>query len=353
MRELAGIAAGQLGLFPSPPPDLSERARDLLGVLDLTASAVRTESTWTSGDLRGEELSWDVGHGPRTRAYLLRPRAAGDAVLPGVVALHCHAGMKYAGKEKIADGPAGPSAEVDRLRAAIYGGRAWAGELARRGFTVLVHDVMGWGSRRLPLDVAPDPELSEADAYDVAASAHEHVLAKHLTVLGTSYAGVVAGEDLAAAAYLRSRPDVGPVGCAGLSGGGLRAALLGAFDPHLAAVAVIAMISSYRDLLDGYVARHTWMLYPPGLSRLCDLPDLVACAAPRPLLVWYGEHDAILPPGGMRRAHTMIAAHYRQVPGEYTGVFADEGHNFGVAAQERVFDWLGRQMNVEGGASWR
>lgn len=357
---LAEIAAAQRGLFPPPGPDLRERAHELLGVLDLTAANARTERSWAAGDLSGEEVSWDVGFGPRTRAYVLRPRAAGDAVLPGVLALHCHAGMKWAGKEKIADGPEGTSPEVTRLRAELYAGRAWAGELARRGFTVLVPDVLGWGSRRVPLADMPDsvigdldPGLGAADRYDAAAARHEHVLAKYCTVLGTSYAGVVAGEDLAAAAYLRSRPDVGPVGCAGLSGGGLRAALLGAFDPAMAAVAVIAMISSYRDMLDGYVARHTWMLYPPGLSRLCDLPDLVACAAPRPLLVWYGEDDPILPPAGMRRSHAMIAARYRQAPACYTGVFAHAGHSFGLAAQERVFDWLARHLKADGGAPWQ
>ncbi|MBG0830210.1 alpha/beta hydrolase [Planomonospora sp. ID67723] len=357
---LAGIAAAQRGLFPPPGPGLRERARDLLGVLELTAADVRTERTWKAGELSGEEVSWDVGFGPRTRAYVLRPREAGDAVLPGVLALHCHAGMKWAGKEKIADGPEGHSAEVARLRTALYDGRAWAGELAARGFTVLVPDVLGWGSRRIPLaDMPenvrgnPEPGVGEADRYDAAAARHEHVLAKYCTVLGTSYAGVVAGEDLAAAAYLRSRPDTGPVGCAGLSGGGLRAALLGAFDPGMAAVAVIAMVSSYRDLLDGYVASHTWMLYPPGLSRLCDLPDLVACAAPRPLLVWYGERDAILPADGMRRAHAMITAHYRRAPAGYTGVFADTGHCFGIPAQERVFGWLARHLRADGGVPWR
>ncbi|GIH95123.1 alpha/beta hydrolase [Planobispora siamensis] len=367
--DLAGIAAAQRGLFPRPGPRLREQARDVLGVLELTAADVRTERTWTSGGLSGQEVSWDVGFGPRTRAYVLRPREAGEAVLPGVLALHCHAGMKRAGKEKIADGPDAPSAEVRRLRTTLYGGRAWAGELALRGFTVLVPDALGWGSRRFPLADMPPSALAclpgpaapdgaaaapgEADRYDVAAAHHEHVLAKYCTVLGTSYAGVVAGEDLAAAAYLRSRPDTGPVGCAGLSGGGLRAALLGAFDPDLSAVAVIAMISSYRDMLDGYVAGHTWMLYPPGLSRLCDLPDLVACTAPRPLLVWYGEHDPILPPAGMRRAHETITGHYRGYPQGYTGVFAPAGHEFGLTAQEQVFGWLTRHVTEDGGARWR
>ncbi|WP_049573602.1 dienelactone hydrolase family protein [Nonomuraea sp. SBT364] len=350
---LAGIAARQWGAFRDAEPGaaLAEAARETIGTLDLVARDVRTERTWTAGDVDGEELSWDLGYGPRTHAFLLRPRGASGR-LPGVVALHCHAGMKWAGKEKIADGPEPPTPEVRRLRAEIYGGRAYAGELARRGFAVLVPDVFGWGSRRFPLADMPDrvtaqpaePGLSEADRYDVAAGHHEHVLEKYCTLLGTSLAGVVAGEDLAAAAYLRGRPDVGEVGCLGVSGGGLRAALLGAFDPAVSAVAVVAMVSAYADLLDGYVASHTWMLYPPGLSRVCDWPALVAARAPRPLLVQYAARDALFPVAGMRRAHEAIARRYPS--GGYEGAFHDAPHSFDVPMQEAAFTWLTERLRA-------
>ncbi|MEV5326009.1 hypothetical protein AB0K67_17825 [Nonomuraea sp. NPDC052634] len=342
--ELAPIAAAQLGLYPTlPGPELRARARDAIGVLDLSADDVRVERSWTDGDLYGEELSWSVGFGPRTRAYLLRPRAAGGP-LPGVVALHCHAGMKWAGKEKIADGPGEPSPEVRRLRDELYGGRAFANELARRGFVVLAHDVFVWGSRRFPLELPEREGLSEADRYDLAARDHEHVVAKHCAALGTSFAGVVAGEDLAAAAYLRSRPDVAEVGCVGLSGGGLRAALLGAFDPEMRAVVVAAMASSYRDMLGGHVELHTWMLWPPGLPRLGDYPDLVAARAPAPLMVQYATRDRLFPDEGIRRAHAIIGERYREAPGAYEAVFADVSHCFDVPMQERAFAWLAANL---------
>ncbi|WP_101788759.1 acetylesterase [Nonomuraea indica] len=381
---LAGLAVRQRGVFPDavPGPALRRAAREAVGVLDLVAEDVRVERAWEAGDISGEELSWSVGYGPRTRAYLLRPRGV-TGVLPGVVALHCHAGMKWAGKDKIADGPEPPSPEVLRLRRDIYGGRAYAGELARRGFAVLAHDVLGWGSRRFPLDAMPEPiaalaraesprehpperprenprenprehsredppeqppeHLSEADRYDRAAAQHEHLLEKYCTLLGTSLAGVVAGEDLAAAAYLRHRPNVGPVGCVGLSGGGLRAALLGAFDPGVRAVAIAAMVSSYRDMLDCHVTRHTWMLYPPGLSRLCDYPTLVAARAPDPLLVLYAERDELSPAAGRRRAHETIARHYPD--GGYEGAFHDAPHAFDLPMQEHAFAWLADRLS--------
>ncbi|MGW0804838.1 alpha/beta hydrolase family protein [Nonomuraea sp. NPDC002799] len=338
--ELDRIAGAQLRAEAGP--ELRVAAREAMGVLDLAAGDVRVERAWTDGDLAGEELSWSVGFGPRTRAFLLRPKDA-RGPLPGVVALHCHGGMKWAGKEKIADGPEAPSPEVVRAREAIYGGRPFVNALARRGFVVLAHDAFAWGSRRFPLEIADGP-LSEADRYDLAAKEHEHVVAKHCAVLGTSFAGVVAGEDLAAAAYLRSRPDVAAVGCAGLSGGGLRAALLGAFDPGMRAVVVAAMVSSYRDMIDGYVAKHTWMFYPPGLPRLGDWPDLVAARAPEPLMVQYALRDRLFPEQGMRRAHTMIGERYRDAPDAYEAVFADVPHSFDVPRQERAFDWLARHL---------
>ncbi|MER6001455.1 dienelactone hydrolase family protein [Nonomuraea angiospora] len=338
--ELAEVAAAQLGPYPSlPGPELRRAARAAMGVLDLAAGDVRVERSWTDGDLAGEELSWSVGFGPRTHAYLLRPRDAAGP-LPGVVALHCHGGMKWVGKEKIADGPSGPSPEVRRVRELLYGGRAYANELAGRGFVVLVPDVLTWGSRRFPLGV------DEPDRYDAAAKDHEHVVAKYCAALGTSFAGVAAGEDLAAAAYLRSRPDVGTVGCVGLSGGGLRAALLGAFDPDMRAVVVAAMVSSYRDMIDGYVEKHTWMLWPPGLPRLGDWPDLVAARAPEPLMVQYALRDELFPEPGMRRAHTMIEERYREAPDAYEAVWADVPHSFDVTRQEQAFDWLAQRLKA-------
>ncbi len=348
---LVDLAAARHGLFPdvSPGPDLVAGIRAALGVLDLDAPrAVVTERRWRDGDLLGEEVSWSVGFGPRTRALVLRPAEA-TGPLPGVLALHCHAGAK--------------SVSYTHL----YGGRAVANELARRGAVVLCHDVFCWGSRRFPLADMPDRVVGYADDqrrlaelagrpldevahYDIAARFHEHVVAKYCGLLGTSFAGVVAAEDLAAARYLRARPDVAAdrVGALGLSGGGARAALLGALDPGVTATAVIAMVSGYADLLDAHVDAHTWLLYPPGLTTRCDWPDVVAARAPAPLLVVYAEHDELFPLAGMRRAHRRISHHYRALaaPEHYTGAFVPTGHCFAVDTQELAFAWLDRHLGL-------
>jgi dienelactone hydrolase len=341
------VAAEARGALRSPGALVSpSRIREALGFAreDEQPGDVRVERAWEAHGVAGEEVSWSVGYGPRTHAYVLRP-AGTRGPLPGVVALHSHDGFKFHGKEKIADGPAGCEPAVAALRANAYGGRAFANALAREGFVVLAHDVFLWGSRKFaPHGSAP----SEPAAYNAEAGGYEHVVEKYAALLGTTLAGVVSYEDRVALAYLRSRPDVdaGRVGCAGLSGGGCRSALLLATSDHLAAAVVVGMMSTYAGLLGDHVAKHTWMFFPPAYARLGDWPDLAACRAPTPLLVQYDEEDNLFTPEGMRAAHERIGALYREAgrADAYTGQFYPGPHKFDVPMQEAAFTWLGDRL---------
>ncbi|GAB2885363.1 dienelactone hydrolase family protein [Streptomyces mayteni] len=357
------------GLFPTAPPGEATReaVRRALGADPGAAPAeVRVERSWRADGLRGELVSWSVGYGPRTEAFVLRPDTAGP--LPAVVAMHEHAGVKYHGKEKIADGPGGPPEALRPLRDRYYGGRAWANALARRGFVVLVHDVFLWGSRRFELDLdsdaarrevagrlaaegRPDREPSPSERYDVVAEGHEHVVAKYCTLLGTSVPGTVLREDGVALRYLASRPDVVPgrVGCVGFSGGGARAVLLGAVHDEIAAAVVVGMMSGFAELLDRHVAPHSWTVFPPGLSRVADWPDVAACRAPGPLQVQYLRDDELFSPDGMAAAHRKLRELYGLAgrSDAYASRFADGPHRFDVAAQEAAFGFLGRALGAE------
>jgi len=354
-------ASGRLAGLPRlAAPDVRRRVKALFQVPDVAERPreVREGVSWVSGGVAGLEVSWSVGYGPRTSTWLLRPVGV-DRPLPGVLALHGHDGHKFYGKEKIADGPV--PVDVAALRDGLYGGRAFASDLARAGFTVLVPDVFGWGSRRFPLSsmppllreltsatrgvVPPDP-LSRGVDYNTAAWHHEHLVAKYCAMLGTHLPAVIAAEDRVAASYLRSRSDVvGPVGCVGLSGGGGRAALLTATDDEIAAAVVVAMMSSYQALADRHVLGHSWMLFPPGLSAFADWPDLAACHAPVPLLVQYNREDPLFPLAGQQAAHARIAEHYPD--GGYQGSFHDGGHKFDRVMQRVAFSWLGARLAPE------
>jgi dienelactone hydrolase len=366
--DLVDVAHSSRQLFPEAPPgpDTQRKVQQVLGfgMRDAQASAIRLERQWKVPGLVGEEVSWSVGFGPRTHAFVLRPEGPGP--FPGVLALHDHGHFKFLGKEKIVDGPEGPLPCLSAFRANYYGGRAYANELARRGFVVVANDVFLWGSRRFPLDVMPEAErtlachvgdiLDQQDAgpeitgYNGAAYLHEHLISKYCTVLGTSFAAIVAYEDRCALAYLRSRPEVDSarVGCLGLSGGGARAALLRATARELAACAIAGMMSTYEDLLDRSVAPHTWMLFPPGWSTQGDWPDLAASGAPSPLLVHYLLDDAQFTVNGMKAADRRIAGHYARAGAQdaYVGEFYPGPHRFDLDMQEHAFAWLGPHLTA-------
>ncbi|WP_240630181.1 dienelactone hydrolase family protein [Specibacter cremeus] len=298
------------------------------------------------------ELRWQLAFGPATRAFLLTPEDA-TGPLPGVLWLSCHGGRKHLGAERLLDrGPetSGPARDVQDT---LYGGRAVANELARRGFAVLVHDAFSWGSRRFGLDPAPWRTAEAVDGrrarwaadghrptaeevYDAAAADHENTIAKAALMLGTSYAGMVAHDDLAALGVLRSLPEADPdrLGCAGFSGGGGRSLVLAALVPAVRAAVVCAMMTTTASLFPAHVDAHSWLLAGPfgGL----EFPELATMGRAR-LLVQFAARDPLFPPAGMRDAERMLL---ELAPGRAATSWHDTEHEMGLVAQEEAFGFL-------------
>jgi dienelactone hydrolase len=349
----------------SPGPQTQALIQETLGFChgEENPLDVKVECQWERDGVAGEEVSWSVGYGPRTHAYVLKP-VNNKQKLPGIIALHDHSDFKFYGKEKIADGPEEPSSVVRDFRQIPYGGRAYANALAREGFIVLVHDVFLWGSRGFPLETmmemmgdrtasllgmnpATSPLQTEVEQYNNAAYLHEHWVSKYCNILGTSMAGVVSFEDRVALNYLLSRADVdaGKVGCIGLSGGGNRAALLSATHVSVQATVIIGLMTTYSALLDHNMS-HTWMLFPFGWARHGDWPDIAACRAPLPLLVQYDLQDDLFTESGMREAHMRLQNLYASVqkPDAYVGQFFPGPHKFDLEMQSAAFRWLKEQF---------
>src|SRR5260370_3993532 len=101
-----------------------------------------------------EHLHWKLPFGPPTEALVLKPAGA-TGKLPGIVGLHDHGGNKYFGLRKITRMSKDPHPLMIKHQEHYYGGAAWANELARRGYVVLVHDTFTFGSRRVRLADVP------------------------------------------------------------------------------------------------------------------------------------------------------------------------------------------------------
>ncbi|WP_458781063.1 acetylxylan esterase [Arthrobacter sp. D3-16] len=342
----------------------SPASQGLADALGVPGASQRPEVTvhWegTHDGVTTSQLGWQLGFGPRTTGWLIRP-ASVSGPLPGVLALHCHGGNKFGGADRLVDLPEShPSAKS--ARAGHYDGQALATEVARRGFAVLAHDTFAWGSRRFDLSVPPWRTASalearqaqwrqdgvvpsEADEYNAAAAFHEETVAKTAGLLGTSLAGMVAHDDLAALDILAGLPDVDPdrLGCIGFSGGGGRSLALAALSPRIRSYVVTCMMATFQSLLPAYLDAHSWLLQTPGLWQLGDWPELTARSGARDLLVQYALADELFPDDGMRDAHRILESLHR--PGSYTGSFWPGGHVFTARMQEEALDFLSSRLH--------
>ena len=307
-----------------------------------------------------EHLQWQLPYGPPTEALLLKPAGA-TGKLPGIVGLHDHGGNKYFGLRKITLMSKDPHPAMIRHQTQYYGGFAWANELARRGYAVLVHDTFTFGSRRVRLADVPanirnnqveaNPEAEdEILRYNQFAGAHEHLVAKSLFSAGMTWPGVFVNDDQRALDYLCSRPDVDAtrVGCAGLSGGGLRTVMLAGADERIRCACAVGMMTTWRDYLLNKCYTHTWMCYVPGLPRELDYPEILGLAAPNPILVLNNRQDALFTLSEMERADRILTDVYKKTgaPERYKGSFYDGPHKFDREMQQEAFAWFDRWLKA-------
>jgi len=318
---------------------------------------VAVEAQYTYDNLYIEELSWQLPYGPRTRAVFLKPAAA-NGRLPAIIGLHDHAGNKYFGKEKITRLGDTQHTMMVKHQDRSYGGRSWANELAKLGYAVLVHDAYAFGSRRVLVeDVHPIPgspsdpgsdDMADIQAYNQWAADHEHIMAKSLFCAGTTWPGVFASEDRVALDILSSRADVDAerLGCAGLSGGGLRTVFLAGCDDRIRCAVCVGMMTTWRDYLLYKSHAHTWMVYVPLLPKELDYPEILGLRAPLPTMVLNNWQDHLFTPTEMERADQILRKVYEKAGNaeHYRCNFYPGPHKFDQEMQQEAFAWFDRWL---------
>jgi dienelactone hydrolase len=307
--------------------------------------------------LTAERLRWQLPYGPATEAVLLKP-AGHSGPLPGVLGLHCHSGKKYFGKRKIARWGR-PHPLMLQLQQHQYGGRAWANELARRGYVVLVHDGFGFGSRRVRLadcteavrgDLAnpADDHHQAIAAYDRWAAEHETILAQALFVAGTTWPGAAWAEDRAALDILAARGEVDAtrLGCAGLSGGGCRTVFLAGLDQRIRCAVCAGYMTTWRGLMLDVPRRRAWIGIVPRLPAELDFPEILTLRAPAASMVLNCRQDPLFALQSMQAAEGILQEVFAKAGGSdrLRVNYYDGGHRFDVLMQEDAFDWFDRWL---------
>jgi dienelactone hydrolase len=301
-----------------------------------------------------EFLTWQLPMGPKTEAVFLKPAGA-RGPLPAILALHDHGGNKFLGWRKIVRTDSTPWPIQEKHQAMYYGGVGWANEIVKRGYAVLVHDTFPFASRRVMVKdvpeqirhggVDPSPEdLAGIAKYNKFAAEHENVMEKSLLAAGTTWPGVYLIEDQRALDVLSSRPEVDGtrIGCAGLSGGGMRTVFLGGMDDRIKVAVAVGFTTTWRDFLLEKSFTHTWMTFVPLLPKDLDFPEILALRAPAPTMVLNSREDGLYTLPEMQRADAMIADTFRRAKAadRYKSIYYDGGHKFDRKMQADAFNWF-------------
>ncbi len=267
----------------------------------------------------------------RVLGYLLVP--AGSGPFPAVLLLHDHGARFDVGKEKVVQ-PWDVSGE--RLASSqqwideLYGGRYIGEELARRGYVCFVTDALNWSDR------------------GGAGYEGQQALASNLLNMGMSLAGLIAYEDVRAAAFLAGLPEVDAtrVAAAGLSMGSARSWQVAALTDQVRAALCICWMGTGRGLLarggnrtrgqSAYTTTH------PGLCTWLDHPDVASIACPKPMLFYNGTRDGLFPVPAVEEAYGRMRSVWTSqgVADRLETRLWDVPHVFSREMQNEAFAWL-------------
>ncbi|QNF33524.1 hypothetical protein HUW51_12625 [Adhaeribacter swui] len=373
---LYGAWANSLNANKLPPfsfrnqkwPDLEkwrkaakDRVVERLAIPDIGGlPKVTIKKQYNYDGLHIEELSWQLPYGRPTEAILLKPQNA-KGQLPGILALHDHAANKYFGCHKITRTSDKQHSLMKYHQEHYYSGIAWANEIAKRGYVVLVADAFAFASRRVMLQDVPtrqrngltDPGLENSEgiaSYNTWAADHEHIMAKSLFCAGTTWPGVFYAEDQKALDVLCARADVDAdkVGCGGLSGGGLRTVFLAGLDPRIKCAVDVGFMSTWKDFLLNRSYTHTWMTYVPLLPNELDFPDILSLRAPLPILVLNDSDDQLYTLPEMNQAEKVLAEVYKKAGAEdrFKCSYYPGPHKFDDKMQQEAFNWFDQWLKA-------
>lgn len=287
------------------------------------------------GSYLARKIVFNVTGDSRVLALMLVPKSPGPH--PAVLLLHDHGAKFDIGKEKVIEPWDAPQEKLESARkwvAQYYGGRFIGDELARRGYVCFSTDALNWSDRG-------------GGGYE-----NQQALAANFLQFGASWAGWIAHEDVRAAEFLATRPEVDArrVAAMGLSLGGVRTWQVAALSDRIAAGVSVGWMATRKGLMvpgnNQTRGQSAFSFTHPGLADKLDYPDVASIACPKPMMFLCGRRDPLFPLesieeafGKLRRVWESQRVGHRLVTKLY-----DAPHEFDLAMQADAFAWLDEQL---------
>ncbi|MEC5400265.1 dienelactone hydrolase family protein [Uliginosibacterium sp. H1] len=316
------------------------KARELMlpdGVPDKPFDA-RVVDEIDRGSYVARKVEFNISAESRALALVLVPKGSGP--FPAALFLHDHGSKFDIGKEKFVQ-TWGDDARLQSSKEwaeKFFSGRFPGDELARRGYVVMSFDALGWGDRAV--------EGFRTDS--------QQALAANLFNLGTSFAGIIAQEDVRASQFLAAQDKVDRrrVAAIGFSMGAFRAWQLAALSDSVTAAVVDCWMATMQGLMvpgnNQLKGQSAFSMLHPGVGRYLDYPDVAALAAPKPMLFYAGEQDGLFPVASVKTAFGKMHQVWQAngAAGKLETRFWPLGHVFVKEQQDAAFDWLDRQFGT-------
>jgi dienelactone hydrolase len=282
------------------------------------------------------KIQFPSGTGDMIKGYLLIPdNTTASSPHPAIIALHS----------------TGPGAS-QTVGLEPKENRCYGMELARRGYVVLAIDVISAGERVYP---GYEPYFTNEFYKQYPRwSAMDKMIHDHKKGLD----------------YLCNLDIVDPqrLGCIGHSLGGYNSFFLQAFDPRIkAAVSSCGLSPMGRSNSPYQFARNDWFVHFNPICRdyiqagmiPCDLHEIMALCAPRPLFNYSAKKDAVYNPSSVQMDndfdkwwHTVDEAlnqvsrvyELMGVADNFVRAEGDGGHDFPPDIREKAYNWLDKQL---------
>ena len=287
------------------------------------------------GSYVARKVVFNVTGDSRVLALMLVPKSASPH--PAVLLLHDHGAKFDIGKEKVIAAWDDTPEKLDSAQKWVtqyYGGRFLGDELARRGYVCLATDLVNWSDRG-------------GGGYE-----NQQAIAANFLQLGASWAGLIAFEDMRAAEFLATRPEVDAkrVAAMGLSVGGYRTWQVAALSDRIAGGVSVCWMATRKGLMvpknNQTTGQSAFTMTHPGLAAHLDYPDVASVACPKPMMFLCGKRDQLFPVESIEEAFAKMRKVWvsQRAAEALDARLYDAPHEFNLAMQEDAFDWLDRRL---------